>query len=133
MRNKNVFKDEILKKKVLLDERVDNRVYGTTSFYFILPKEALKLFGFEKYNEAVGTEIHLEVPTNDFVAYNTTVMVSPTNKYGEDYDWNPLNLSRKEINSLLKIAGYKQSMLKNLGRIVSDTIVRVYSKQGVLQ
>lgn len=70
------------------------------TLYFIAPKEMLSDFGFN-YPDAVSTEVSLEYSnTNDIVA-----SISPTNTEGEDYDWNPIELSEGEIKVLLNLAG----------------------------
>lgn len=73
--------------KLEFEERVDSEVYGTTTLYFIGPKELLG----DEYPEAESAEIRVEFDTNNLLDsdFYPTTMISPT-KDGLDYDWNDL-------------------------------------------
>lgn len=69
--------------KLEFEERVDNEFLGTTTLYFIGPKD---LIG-DKYPEAESTEIMVEFRTGNPRGQYPEIMISPT-KDGMDYDWN---------------------------------------------
>lgn len=91
-------------KKVILEDRYKSNEYETMTLYFIAPKEWLDGF----YPDAVHAEISVEYPLNCPEASAATVMVSPTRDLGEDgyedYDWNDLELSPSDIETLIGMA-----------------------------
>ena len=90
---------------VEFEERVDNGKYGTSTLYFIAPKEWLG----NSYHEAIHAEISVEY-TFGFIpeANSATVMMSPTrvdeDGNSEDYDWFDIDLSLSDIEALLSLA-----------------------------
>lgn len=69
--------------KLEFEERVDNEFLGTTTLYFIGPKDLIS----DKYPEVESTEIMIEFNTNNPHGQYPEIMISPT-KDGMDYDWN---------------------------------------------
>lgn len=94
----------MLDTRIEFDERYDNVQYGTTTLYFMAPRELLSA----KYPEATSTEISVEFPINHLDPTYATVMYSPT-KYDEendcysDYDWFDVELTYGEIAALIKL------------------------------
>lgn len=91
-------------KQIEFDERYDDEEYGTTTLYFVAPKELLS----DKYPEAVSVEICVECPTAHIDACHAGVGFSPT-KYVEeddcyvDFDWFDLDLPNEEIEALIAL------------------------------
>ena len=98
----------MLDKRIIFDERYNSEENGTTTLYFIAPKEMLKTFiPTNDYPEAVSMEISIEFPTEHIEANYASVCVSPTREteYGtEDYDWYDADLSYDDIDSLISLA-----------------------------
>ncbi len=93
--------------KVEFDERTERYTddeYGTTTLYFIAPKEWLG----DLYPEAVSAEISVEYPSSFPEAIYTSVMMSPTRTdtgdYFEDYDWFDIVLLPSEVEQLMNLA-----------------------------
>ena len=95
----------MLNKNIIFEEKHINQEFGTTTYYFVAPKEML----LGKYPKAIAMEIAIEVLTNHENADHASVQFSPT-KYDKetdgfvDYDWFDGNLSYEEINELLALA-----------------------------
>ena len=85
---------------IKFDERYDSEEYETTTLYFIAPKEMLK----EGYQDAVSMEISVEFPVGHPESSEVTVMFSPTNDMGEDYDWYDADMCYNDIEDLITIA-----------------------------
>lgn len=103
--------------------------YGTTTYYFIAPKEML----LGKYPEADRMTISIEVLTNHENADYATVQFSPTmyDKVGKciiDYDWFDGDLSHEEIEELLALAKGKQFNLASLIHEKINEIFLAYQK-----
>lgn len=98
----------MLDERIKFDERYDSEDYGTTTLYFIAPKEMLKEFIPTKYYpDAISMEISIEFPTNHIEANYANVCVSPTREDEngtEEYDWNDVNITNDEIEGLIKLA-----------------------------
>ena len=98
----------MLDNRIKFDERYDSEVYGTTTLYFIAPKEMLKTFiPTNDYPDAISMEISIEFPTNHVEANYANVCVSPTREDEngtEDYDWHDANIPHDEIEGLIKLA-----------------------------
>lgn len=98
----------MLDNRIKFDERYDSEDYGTTTLYFIAPKEMLKEFIPTKYYpDAISMEISIEFPTNHVEANYANVYVSPTREDEngtEDYDWYDVNIPYDEIEGLIKLA-----------------------------
>ena len=91
--------------EIELEEEYINEEYGTTTLYFVAPKEMLN----GKYPEAVSMEISVEFPTDYPEARGSTVMFSPTDYDEEedaytDYDWFDADLTYEEIEKLIDLA-----------------------------
>ena len=95
----------MLDKRIKFDERYDSQEYGTTTLYFIAPKEMLKKFmPTNDYPEAISMEISIEFPLNVAVVEHAYVSISPTNADGEDYDWYDVDIPYDGIEELIKLA-----------------------------
>ena len=98
----------MLDERIKFDERHDSEYYGTTTLYFIAPKEMLKEFiPTNDYPEAVSMEISIEFPTEHIEADYANVCVSPTREDEngtEDYDWYDVDIPNDEIEGLIKLA-----------------------------
>ena len=98
----------MLDKRIKFDERYDSEEYGTTTLYFIAPKEMLKKFiPTNNYPEAISMEISIEFPTEHIEANYADVCISPTREDEngtEDYDWYDVDISYDEIEELIKLA-----------------------------
>lgn len=95
----------MLDSRIEFDERYDDEEYGTTTLYFIAPKEMLN----GKYPEAEHSEISIEFPSNHIEARYASVQLSPTKYFEEDdcytdYDWCDIQLSYEEIEELIALA-----------------------------
>ena len=56
--------DFMIDKRIKFDERYDSEAYGTTTLYFVAPKELLKKYiPVNDYPDAVSMEISIEFPT----------------------------------------------------------------------
>lgn len=90
--------------KVVFEDRYTNDGWGTTTLYFIAPKEWLG----DRWSEAVHAEISLEFPLAHQEPAYTTAMISPTMKVDDDcysdYDWVDLELSYEDIDRLMNLA-----------------------------
>ena len=95
----------MLDKRIKFDEKYDDEEYGSTTLYFIAPKEMLQ----GKYPEAESMEISIEFPTGYPEARCANVEFSPT-KYDEendcytDYEWFDANMSYEDIEALIDLA-----------------------------
>lgn len=103
----------------LEDKYVDDE-YGTTTYYFIAPKEMLE----GKYPEAESMEISIEFPTDRPEAREATVMFSPTKYVVEeqcymDYDWFRVDMPYEKIERLMVLAE-KSLVDKTVEKIISD-------------
>ena len=91
-------------ERIWFEERYDSKEYGTTTFYFVAPKEMLN----GKYPEAETMEISIELPTNNMDARYASVMFSPTKYYEEDgyvdYDWFDAEMPYEDVEALIKLA-----------------------------
>lgn len=92
-------------KRVEFEDRYDSEEYGTTTLYFIAPKEWLG----NAYPEAIHSEISVEYPFGFVPEANTaTVMMSPTREddegNSEDYDWFDIALSLSDIEALISLS-----------------------------
>lgn len=90
---------------VKFEERVDSEEYGTSTLYFMAPKEWLG----DSYHEAIHAEISVEYLFGFIPEANSaTVMMSPTrvdeDGNSEDYDWFDIDLSLSDIEALLSLA-----------------------------
>ena len=98
----------MLDERIKFDERYDSEDYGTTTLYFIAPKEMLKEFiPAKSYPDAISMEISIEFPTEHIEADYANVCVSPTREDEngtEDYDWHDVNIPYDEIEGLIKLA-----------------------------
>lgn len=95
----------MLNTKIKFDSRYDDEEYGTTTLYFIAPREMLC----GKYSKAEFTAISIEFPSNHIEAHYASVMFSPRKYFEEndcyiDYDWFDINMSYEDIETLIKIA-----------------------------
>lgn len=95
----------MIDRRITFEERYDSAEHGTTTLYFIAPKELLD----GKYPEAESMEISVEFPTNQPEAKYATVEFSPT-KWDEDgecytdYDWFEVDVPYEEIEALIDLA-----------------------------
>ena len=95
----------MLDNRIKLEDRYYNDEYGTTTLYFIAPKEMLN----GKYPEATSMEISVEFPTEHPEANYASVMFSPT-KYDEeedvytDYDWYDVDMPYEDIEALIALS-----------------------------
>lgn len=98
----------MLDNRIKFDERYDSEDYGTTTLYFIAPKEMLKEFiPTNDYPEVVSMEISIEFPTEHIEADYANVYVSPTKEDEngtEEYEWHDVNISHDKIEGLIKLA-----------------------------
>lgn len=94
----------MLDERIVFDERYDSDAYGTTTLYFVAPKEILKTMIGKDYPEAVSMEISVEFPTDHIEAGKAYVCASPTNENGEDYDWWDVDMPYDEIEALIELA-----------------------------
>ena len=98
----------MIDRRIKFDERYDSDDYGTTTLYFIAPKEMLKKFiPTNDYPEAVSMEISVEFPTDYIEPAQAYVCVSPTREVDggtEEYDWYDIDLPYDEIEELIKLA-----------------------------
>lgn len=95
----------MIDKRIEFDERYDNKEEGTTTLYFVAPKELLP----REYPEAVSMEISVEFPINHPEARYADVQYSPTKMDKEnecflDYDWTGFTLPYDEIEELIALA-----------------------------
>ena len=101
----------MLYKRIKFDERYDSKEYGTTTLYFIAPKEMLKNFiPKNDYPEAISMEISIEFPTEHIESNYAYVCVSPTKEDENgtvDYDWCDADISYDEIEELIKLSENK--------------------------
>lgn len=95
----------MLDKRIEFDEKYIDEEYGTTTLYFIAPKEMLN----GKYPEAESMEISIECPIDHLEARYASVEFSPT-KYDEendcytDYEWFDVDMSYEDIEALIELA-----------------------------
>ena len=98
----------MLDKRIKFDERYDSEENGTTTLYFIAPKEMLKKFiPTNNYPEAISMEISIEFPTDQIETNDADVCVSPATEDEngiEDYDWYDVDIPYDEIDELIKLA-----------------------------
>lgn len=86
----------MLDTRIVFEEKAVSEEYGTTTLYFLAPKEMLN----GKYPEAEHMTISVEFPTATPEACFAKVMFSPA-KDGEDYDWFDADLSYEDISELI--------------------------------
>ena len=103
----------MIDNRIWFEERYDNEELGTTTLYFVAPKEMLN----GKYPEAETMEISIELPTNNMEARYATVMFSPTKYYEEgecytDYDWFDADMPYEDIEALIKLAEEKRFTIR---------------------
>lgn len=90
---------------VEFEDKFVSEEYGTTTYYFMAPKEMLE----GKYPEAEAMEISIEFLTEQPEACKATVMFSPT-KYDAteecytDYDWFDVDMPYEDIEKLMNMA-----------------------------
>ena len=94
---------------IRFDERYDDNYSGETTLFFIAPTSLLDNFSPKgEYADAVGTEIAIEVPTNNIEAKNPELIVSISpiieTENGYEYDWTDIDIPNEEIETLLVIA-----------------------------
>lgn len=95
----------MLDNRIKLEDKYASDEYGTTTLYFIAPKEMLN----GKYPEATSMEISVEFPTARPEANYASVMFSPT-KYNEeedgytDYDWYDVDMPYEDIEALIALS-----------------------------
>ena len=99
----------MIDKGIEFEERYDNEELGTTTLYFIAPKEMLKkLIPTNDYPEAISMEISIEFPTEHIESHYADVCVSPTKEEiegcTEEYDWYDIDLPYNEIEELIDLA-----------------------------
>lgn len=85
---------------VEFDERYDSDEYNTTTLYFTAPKELLP----DDYPDAVSAEISIEFLANHPFYHEASVMISPTNAEGNDYDWDDWLIDAGIFDKLVRIA-----------------------------
>lgn len=78
------------------------------TFYFTAPKELLKPYG--DFPDAVSAEICIECPRDQIESSVASVMYSPTDETGSDYDWFYVDMSENQIEELIKMALKKGGM-----------------------
>lgn len=105
--------DDIV-SKIKFEDRFECAEYGTTTLYFIAPKELLC----GRYPEAISAEISIEFPTNIPEARYAGVSLSPTKYDAEndsytDYDWFDVDLSYEDIEKLMDLANAKEEINGN--------------------
>lgn len=91
--------------QVKFEDTYISEEYGTTTLYFIVPKDILE----GKYPEAEFATISLEFSNSGFVYCDVNTCCSPTKYVPEedgylDYDWFDISLSDEDIGRLLKLA-----------------------------
>lgn len=98
-------------KKAKFDE-LFNSEYGTTTAYFMAPKEWIKLLdpNNKYYDESVWMEISVEFPSDHPEANLATICWSPTinegnedDMYFSDVDWNDWCLAYEDIEKLMEL------------------------------
>lgn len=77
-------------------------VYGTTTIYFIVRKDAFNKLFPRVWNNLDSGEISIEFPTNNPDANAVRVEMSPSLN-GCDYDWISIDLSCDDIELLLSM------------------------------
>ena len=94
-----------ISKRVKFEEEYKT-IFGTLELYFVGDTSLLKDLIGDKYPEADGMTLCIEVPADKIVDAETSVRVSPfkaDEDVTEDYDWNDINLPEDEINALLRL------------------------------
>ena len=97
----------MLDSRIKFEERYDSEDYGTTTLYFIAPKEMLYEFNIPEYSDAISMEISIEFPTNHIEAAYGECCISPTVEIDggtSDIDWRDIDLPYDEIEELIKLA-----------------------------
>lgn len=103
--------------RIAFDERYDSDVYNTTTLYFTAPRAMLG----SKYPEAVSAEISIEFP-GDYPLYReASVMISPTNAEGSDYDWCEWPIDAEFFDKLMRLSDETPRHSINVGFATSDT------------
>lgn len=102
---------------ITFDERYDSDEYNTTTLYFTAPVDRLA----GNYPEAVSAEISIEFPVDHPHYHEASVMISPTNAEGSDYDWNDWPVDAGIFDELMRIAGEVPHHSVNVGFSTSDT------------
>lgn len=87
----------MLDERIKFDSRYVDDEYETTTLYFTAPKVLL----FEDYEDADSMMISVEFPTNNIGL--ASVEFSPV-KDGECYEWFDVDISKYEIEELIKLA-----------------------------
>lgn len=125
----------MLDERIKFDERYDSEDYGTTTLYFIAPKEMLKEFIPTKYYpDAISMKISIEFPTNHDEANYANIYVSPTREDEngtEDYDWQDANIPNDEIEGLIKLAktGNYKKIMKELELEYNEFLKTKYGQE----
>lgn len=97
----------IMDKRIEFEERYDDEEYETTTFYFTADTSLLKELVGDKYPEADGMTISIEVPINNIEASEASVEISPyedDNGFISDYDWTDIYLPYEETEALIDMA-----------------------------
>lgn len=92
----------MLDKRIKLEDVYENTEYETMTYYFFVPKELVPALDKEK--EAVSATISVEVPASHIEATDASVMYSPTDENGGDYDWRDIDLPYEKIEELIALA-----------------------------
>ena len=96
--------------KLTFEEYNINPTFGTTTVYFVGPKELLG----DKYSEAEHATVLLEFNTNNPYGAYPEIMISPT-KEGYDYDW-----SYVYIENLSKINNFINTGLSYINKNINE-------------
>lgn len=103
--------------RIAFDERYDSDVYNTTTLYFTAPRAMLG----GKYPEAVSAEISIEFPVDHPLYHEASVMISPTNAEGSDYDWCEWPIDAESFDKLMRLSDETPRHSINVGFSTSDT------------
>lgn len=90
----------MLDKRIVFEERYEDKNENTITLYFSGPKELLP---FEP--EAVAVKISVECPVGMLEAKYASVEMSPVDSCGECYDWRDTNLPSDEVEELFTMQG----------------------------
>ena len=92
----------MIDSRIELDEWYYCESYNTVTFYFTAPKELLKPYG--EFLDAVSMEISIECPRDSINSESASVMYSPTDDTGSDYDWFYVDMPEDQIKELIEMA-----------------------------
>ena len=101
----------MLDNRIKFEERYDNCEYKTITLYFYAPKEYLT----RDYPDAVSATISVEFPVGYADPAYASVMISPTNVDGSDYDWCDIFLAYSMVEDLIDLAGDIKKMKISAG------------------